>query len=414
MREGDYFRWPLLSDLFPYQRSGSKFGRLWPIGETQELLQIRWRKLLSESGTKRAKLFKNNQYRKIERQYIDHLSGELLPSVASLEEVASCPKISPYAFRAYDRRWAFEDIRLSDRMGEALWRLQGDGQLYLTSLTTKTLGAGQAIVASASVPDLDHFCGRGGKDVIPLYRDASAAEPNVTGQLLVTLSEEYGFEVSAENFAAYVCAILGGQSYSKRFWNELETPGARVPLTKDGAIFASVAKLGRKLIWLQTYAQRFRGAGRGPEVPQGKATTIKGVSSEPDHYPAEYSYDFATREIIVGGGRFGPVSPAVWDFEVSGLKVVRSWLGYRMSKRKGKRSSPLDDLRPKRWTARMSDELLELLWVLEATIALEPKLKKALDSALSSPCFTAVELPQPAPWECKAPNKDNAADDLLE
>ncbi len=62
----------------------------------------------------------------------------------------------------------------------------------------------------------------------------------------------------------------------------------------------------------------------------------------------------------------------------------------------------------------MSDELLELLWVLEATIALDSKLKKALDSALSSPCFTAVELPQPAPWECKAPNKDSAADDLLE
>lgn len=413
--EGDYFRWPLLADLFPYQRSGSKFGRSWPIAETQELLEDRWRKLLTESGPDRAKLFKNNQYRKIERQYADHMTGLPLPTVKSLEKDASCPKISPYAFRAYDRHWAFEDIRLNDRMGEALWRLKDDNQLYLTSLATEALGRGQAIIASAAVPDLHHFRGSfGGKDAIPLYRSASAGEPNVTGQLLVTLGQEYGSEVSAEDFAAYVCAILGGQSYSKRFWNELETPGARVPLTKDGAIFASVAKLGRKLIWLQTYAQRFRGAGRGPEVPQGKATTIKGVSSEPDHYPAEYSYDFTTREITVGDGRFGPVSAAVWDFEVSGLKVVRSWLGYRMSKRKGKRSSPLDDLRPKRWTARMSDELLELLWVLEATVALEPKLKKALDSALSSPCFTAVELPQPAPWESKAPTKDGGADDLLE
>ena len=142
--EGDYFRWPLLANLFPYQRSGSKFGRSWPIAETQELLQDRWRKLLSESGSKRAEPFKNNQYRKIDRQYADHMTGELLPTVKSLEQDASCPKISPYAFRAYDRHWAFEDIRLNDRMGEALWRLNGDNQLYLTSLATEALGRGQA------------------------------------------------------------------------------------------------------------------------------------------------------------------------------------------------------------------------------------------------------------------------------
>jgi predicted helicase len=29
---GDFFDWPRLIDIFPYQRSGSKFGRSWPIG----------------------------------------------------------------------------------------------------------------------------------------------------------------------------------------------------------------------------------------------------------------------------------------------------------------------------------------------------------------------------------------------
>jgi len=186
-----------------------------------------------------------------------------------------------------------------------------------------------------------------------------------------------------------------------------------VPLTKDGATFAEVAKLGRKLIWLHTYAERFRGEDRGEEVPQGNATTTKGVPSDTAHYPAEYGYDSAKREIAVGDGRFGPVTPEVWEFEVSGLKIVQSWLGYRMRKRAGKKSSPLDNIRPERWTARMSDELLELLWVLESTLATEPELEKALDKVLAGPCFTAAELPTPKPEECRAPRSVSAAGALL-
>ncbi len=249
--------------------------------------------------------------------------------------------------------------------------------------------------------------------MIPLYRDAAGIEPNITGGLLDALGKEYGATPSAEDLAAYVYAVLGGQSYTRRFWNELETPGPRLPLTKDGETFAEAVKLGRKLIWLHTYAERFRGEDRGEEVPQGKATTIKGVSSDKAHYPAEYGYDPAKQEIAVGDGRFGPVMPRVWEFEVSGLKVVHSWLGYRMKKRAGKKSSPLDEIRPERWTARMSDEFLELLWVLESTLAMEPELEKALDKVVAGPCFTATEIPTPKPEERKAPGSVSSAGALL-
>lgn len=412
--KGDFFQWPPIIDLFPYQRSGSKFGRSWPIGETQELIQRRWKKMLSETGSARAKLFKNNKYRKIERKYRDHLTGDLLPTLDSLKAAATVPKISPYAFRSFDRHYAIEDIRFNDRMGDVLWRLKGETQLYLTALATEALGSGQGMVASAAVPDLHHFRGSfGGKDVIPLYRDAAGTEPNVTGGLLDVLGKEYGDTPTAEDFAAYVYAILGGQAYTRRFWNELETPGPRVPLTKNGKTFAEAANLGRKLIWLHSYAERFRGEDRGEEVPQGKATTIKGVSTDPAHYPTEYRYDAAKEEIAVGDGCFGPVAPQIWEFEVSGLKVVQSWLGYRMKKRAGKKSSPLDDIRPERWTARMSDEFLELLWVLESTLAMEPELEKALDKVVAGPCFTAAELPTPKPEERRAPGTVSDAGGLL-
>lgn len=150
----------------------------------------------------------------------------------------------------------------------------------------------------------------------------------MTRGLRDSLDAEYGTAPDIEDLAPHVYALLGGQSHARRFWNELETPGPRVPLTKDGKTFAEAAKLGRKLIWLHTYAERIRGADRGDEAPQGKATKIKGVSANPAHYRAEYAYDEAKCEIVVGDGRFCPVSPQVREFEVSCLTVAQHWLGY--------------------------------------------------------------------------------------
>lgn len=98
----------------------------------------------------------------------------------------------------------------------------------------------------------------------------------------------------------------------------------------------------------------------------------------------------------VGEGRFGPVPAKIWEFEVSGLKVVQSWLAYGMKVRAGKKTSPLDDIRPDHWTPRMTDELLELLWVLKATLAMELELSAALESVVSGQCFT-IDPKAPAP-----------------
>lgn len=408
---GDFFSWPELVNLFPWRQTGSQFQRTWPIAETKAVLERRWRKLLSETDpVKQDNLFKNSRDRNV--RFRSRKEGSL-PSVSSLGATEPLPDVSRYTFRSFDQHFAILDERLGDYIRPTLIQILSSRQIFLLTLITENLGEGQGIFVSAFLPDLNCFHGRHGM-ALPLYRDAAGTEPNVTGGLLDALGQEYGSTPAAEDLAAYVYAVLGGQSYTRRFWNELETPGPRVPLTKDGSIFAAAAKLGRKLIWLHTYAERFRGEGQGEEVPQGTATTIKGVPSEAAHYPTEYSYDPAKQEIAVGDGRFGPVALGVWEFEVSGLKVVHSWLGYRMKKRAGKKSSPLDDIRPECWTARMSDEFLELLWVLESTLCMEPELEKALDKVVAGPCFTAAELPTPKPAERKAPGSVSATGALLE
>ena len=64
--------------------------------------------MLSETGSVRVKLFKNNKYRKTEHKYRDHLTGDFLPVLDSLKAGAQVPKISPYAFRSYNRHFAIE------------------------------------------------------------------------------------------------------------------------------------------------------------------------------------------------------------------------------------------------------------------------------------------------------------------
>ncbi len=408
-----YFFWPELTDLFPWQHSGSQFKRVWPIGENKDVLERRWERLCQTKVEQRKTHFKESRDRKIAQQYDDFL-GNPLDKLSELTANTPAPAVEHYSYRSFDRQYAFIDNRLGDYLRPPLVNVRGEKNLFFAALMTKMVGVGAAMVATPDLPDLDVFCGRGGKDVIPLYRDAAGTEPNVTAGLLDALGVEYGSTPDAEDLAAYIYALLGGQSYTRRFWNELETPGPRVPLTKDGKTFADAAALGRKLIWLHTYAERFRGTDRGDEVPQGEATTIKGVSADPARYPVGYAYEEARHEVVVGDGRFGPVSPQVWEFEVSGLKVVQSWLGYRMRKRAGKKSSPLDDIRPERWTARMSDELLEVLWVLEATLAMEPELAAALDKVVASPCFRSSDLPHPTPEARNAPGGARPGGGLLE
>ena len=79
----------------------------------------------------------------------------------------------------------------------------------------------------------------------------------------------------------------------------------------------------------------------------------------------------------------------MYEFEVSGLKVVPSWLKYRMKQGAGKKSSPLDALRPVHWTSQFTTELLELLWVLEETVKYYPEQKRLLKAVVATDCFQA-------------------------
>ena len=219
--------------------------------------------------------------------------------------------------------------------------------------------------------------------------------------MLELLGVAQGREVEPEDFLSYVYGILAQPAFTLRFARELETRELRIPLTRDAALFEQVRGLGARLLWLHTYGERFipEEHTRG-RIPPGTAKCTKAVPGDGESYPETFRYDSATRTLHVGTGEFAPVAPSIYEFEVSGLKVVQSWLKYRMRRGAGRKSSSLDDIRPERWTSRFDTELLDLLWVLEATVEGYPEQERLLDAVIESDCFRADELP-PVPSEMR-------------
>ena len=270
------------------------------------------------------------------------------------------------------------------------------------------------MTACAAVPDLHYFSGRGAKDTAPLYRDAQGKEANILPGLLEVLAKAYRRKVTPEDFLAYVYGVLAQPAFTERFADELATRELRVPLTKDAALFAQVRAVGARLLWLHTYGQRYVPKGKhAGQVPKGAARCEKPVPGDADGYPEKCQYNDAKQTLHVGAGEFAPVAPEVYAFEVSGLKVVQSWLRYRMKKPKGKKSSPLDAIHPEKWTGDFTTELLELLWVLEATLAEYPAQAKLLSAMVKGPCFAAGELPA-VPDAARKPPSHRAEKDLFD
>jgi hypothetical protein len=405
---GVYFNWPLLTNLFPWQENGVQFKRTWPVGETREVVLQRWRKLMAEPASERGKLMRETDARRAAHQYASFLAPlDRLPAISSLALNAEPLLPIRYAYRSFDRQWILPDARFCDRPRPSIWRAHSEAQIYLTSFLTEVLGNGPAAIASAFVPDLHHFRGSfGGKHIIPLWRDPAHTQANITGGLLEAVLPNLG-PTTAEDLFAYSYALLATPAFVQTFWNELSIPGPRVPVTKSRDLFQQATRLGRKLIWLHTYGERFVPARqRSSEVPQGGARARRGVPDSPDRYPEEFSYDETSKILHVGDGEFSGVSKAVWDFEVSGLQVVYSWLSYRMKDGAGRSSSPLDEIRPPRWTDEMSRELLELLWVLEASVEIFPELERTLGAIVAGETFRADELPSPIAQQRKPPTDD--------
>lgn len=229
---------------------------------------------------------------------------------------------------------------------------------------------------------------------------------NVKPGFLSKLADTYENEVTGEDVVAYFAAVAAHPAYVGRFSENLVQPGIRIPVTADSALFAEAVRLGREVVWLHTFGERFAATEEGrpagpPRLPDGEAPRIpadRAIPSRPDEMPNTISSDAVQRRLRIGAGYIDNVAPGVWVYEVSGKQVLLQWFSYRRRDRDkpiiGDRRppSPLGDIQPEGWLAEYTTELLNVLHVLGRLVALEPRLADLLDRICHGPTLLAEDL----------------------
>ena len=398
-----------LNWVFPWYFSGSKAGRKWVIAPTEEALRIRLSNLAnSNSPAEAEQLFDNSP---TGRKYSVPSNSDLIPG--STSSVAICDDIElaglpakRYGYRSFDRQFCIADHRMVDRAGRA-WTIEGTDQLFFATLTSTSLSEGPALTVSPYVPDLDCFRGSyGAKNIHPLYRTEDKSDPNVSIVLLNALESEFGRAVSAKDVALYAFGLLGTGAYTAKFAEDLTESAARVPFTANPQLFDEVRDFGKRLVFEQTWGER---CGELNEFGQATGTRFEGAAyvetaTSSSIYPEDWRYDNEQRSLHIGtSGVISGVSPEVMNFNVSGMKVVSSWLGYRMKTPAGKSSSPLDQIQASRW--EFDRELVELLWQVEFFVKAEEEGASLLNRVVEGELIPIEKLGPPDDSETKAPKR---------
>jgi hypothetical protein len=405
---------PGLDDLMPWSAPGVKPNRSWVYAPNQTTLGERWRRLSTAALPEKRTLLKETRDRTIDSRVASLRSpGEHETSLARDRNSARSAPMEMVAYRSFDRQWLLFDNRVIDFVRPELWLARGPKQLYMSELHTGPITRGPGVTFDAHVPDMHCYRGHSGGRVLPLYRDADGLSPNVTPGLLAYLADRLALAVSPSDLIAYIAAVVAHGGYTHRFANELRTPGVRVPLTSSADLWRRALDLGDEVLWLYTWGERFNSPSSGrpsgrPRLPLGdRPRVLVAIPHHEGGMPETISYVAATRTLHVGSGAIGPVRPEVWDYEVSGMRVVRHWFGYRKRQPDGVRSSPLNDVRARRWGSDTTTELLDLLQLLTRLVELEPAQQELLDEIMSGLVITTSDLVAasvlPVPPEARRP-----------
>ena len=183
-------------------------------------------------------------------------------------------------------------------------------------------------------------------------------------------------------------------------------PGLRVPMTANAGLFDRAVALGREVIWLHTYGERFADPSAGrptapPRMPKGQGPTIPGggtIPGAPHPLPDTMHHDPSTGRLHVGQGFIEIVPTAVAEYQVSGRNVLRQWFSYRRADRTrpviGDRRPPsaLDKIPPDHWLPEYTDDLLNLLHVLGRLVTLETAQAALLTEICAAPLLTDAAL----------------------
>lgn len=406
---------PTMTEVMPWCSPGVKPNRTWVYAPDQESLTARWQLLVSAATEEKPGLFAESRDANLFKVN-PPLCGSRHRSYPFAEESGPPPELLCVGYRSFDRQWLIPDARLIATPRPPLWAVLGASQLFATEQHANPISSGPALVFTHLLPDMDHFMGHHGGRVLPLYRDSEATAPNIAPGLLALLGRVLRLPVAAPDMLAYIAAVAAHPGYTAQFADELKTPGIRIPITRDRALWGQAVDIGRELLWLHTYGERYVDAKAGrprraPRLDTDRPKVQVTIPDTEDGMPDKITYDEETSTLHIGAGRISPVPPGVWNYQVSGMWVVKHWFGYRKKNPSGNRKSELAHVVAKTWKPAVTTELLDLLNVLGRCVALELRQSELLCSVMDAPLITVTDLedasvlPVPAA-AAKAPKPD--------
>lgn len=388
--------YPSIADLMPWYSPGVFPTRTWVYAPSPDILRDRWRTLITETNTVRqAQLFKEGRDAKPDKGKPALPGADTHQSSAPVrQDHTTEPAPVRVGYRSFDRQWVLPDARLMDMPRRDLWAARLPGQVFVVEQHRAHIKEGPALVFTALIPDFHHFKGsEGGRTFPHLHPDGST---NVATGLAASLAARLAETVPEPDILAYIAGVTAHPLFTETFTDELTTPGVRVPITADPALWNRAVALGRNVVWLHTYGAVFHDPAHGRpldniRLPAGDPRRPLARTAVTD-MPETISYDPDAGEIIMGAGRWGPVGPRVWAYTVGGREVIKSWFNYRKADPGGRRSSPLDDLHLTRWPAEWTTEFTDLLTVLTRLVNLEPQQAELLEQILTGQLLTRDDL----------------------
>ncbi|WP_443076786.1 type ISP restriction/modification enzyme [Streptomyces sp. TRM 70361] len=372
-----------LDELMPWSVRPLRPGRSWVLAPDPASLKARWAALLRARGAERETLFVPTRARTT-RSAVPRLPGPAGAAAASTgrldREDGPCPEPVRALAGLHDRQWLIPDQRLLDAARPELWRVADERQIHLVEAAP----APRAPVAEAVFTALPAVsapvspgtrAARPGR-VRPLYRRPGGREPNLAPGLPALLSARLGTAVTAEDVLAWTAAAL-----------RPGPAGLAVPLTADRAVWEEGVELGRRLLWVHTRGARC-GDGARPRLPGGRRPYVRAaLPGRPA--PDGLRHDADEEALWLGDGRIAPVARAAWEFEAGGAPVLREWFARRTAP-----AGPgtLEAVRPARWPAEWTSELLELITVLTLLDRLSGPREELARRLADGPAIGTAEL----------------------
>ena len=323
----------------------------------------------------------------------------------------STPKIVRYGWRSFDSQYAVltdEPLMRSTRLSSGEFLPYMDSrQLFMTGGPFK---GGPAVTVTADSIDSHYYMNSAKSAVHAMFRSAKNDDWNQNANAMRALGsliyDDEGRLVDSMDPFLYTVGIAGSSALYNKFGDDLSTALAlRIPVTSDRRLFEETVENGKKIVCLNTLGARF---GEEYDLTAGSAHCDRHATAAPD----SIRYDESKHEIIIGSGPsrgiVSDVSPEVWNYNVSGFKVVKWWLkrrtrAYRPS---GYNKKPLEirnllDIVDSTWA--YDDDLLRLLHAIENMIELDKDSTVLLDEVLKSDLVTPDLIDDPTENEKKGP-----------